>query len=115
MTLGQRIRQLRVERGWTQAELGQLAGMDGRNVTRYETDKVRPRKSMLKRLADAFDVSVDELEEAALVPELPIEDAELLHQFRMVARLNDEDKTALKRIISAVLVKNQVHSLTGLP
>ena len=46
------------------------------------------------------------------VTALGIRDPELLDQFRQIDRLNDSDKAALKRIIQAVIIKNQVQDLT---
>lgn len=61
MTLGQRIREERETRGWTQIELGRILGVTGTAVNRYEADARRPDPETLARLADLFRVSVDYL------------------------------------------------------
>ncbi len=112
MTIGAKIRKLRKERNLTQAQLGELAGVDIHNVTRYENGRVRPRAKLLQRFANALGVSVEELQAEEPVSQLGIRDPELLDQFRQIDRLNDSDKAALKRIIQAVIIKNQVQDLT---
>ena len=63
--------------------------------------------------AKVFNVPVESLLElSAGSQELDIPDPELYEQFQKIAELNEEDRFALKRIIQAVLVKNQIHSLT---
>lgn len=112
MTVGQKIRKLRKERDWTQAQLGERAGIDIHNVTRYENGRIRPRAKVLQRFADALGVAVEELLAEESPTELGIRDPELLEQFRQIDRLNESDKAALKRIIQAVIIKNQVQDLT---
>lgn len=113
MSLGAEIKKQRKLKGWTQIEMSQQSGIDVRNLSRYETDVVQPRRGTLEKLAEVFGVPVEEfLEVAASSNELTISDPELYEQFQQVAELDEEDRSALKRIISAVLVKNRVHSLT---
>lgn len=40
---------------------------------------------------------------------------ELLEQFQQISQLAEEDRSALKRIINAVIVKSRGHSLRGKP
>ncbi len=114
MSLGQEIKKQRKLRGWPQSELSEQSGIDVRNLSRYETDTVQPRKKTLIKLAEVFSVPVEELLDlSAVSQQIDIPDPELYEQFQQVAELNEEDRSALKRIIQAVLVKNQIHSLTG--
>ena len=112
MSLGEQLKKLRKTRGWTQAQLSKKTGIDKRNLSRYETDTVRPRRTMLEKLADVFEVDADELESIS-TNQLTIQDPELFEQFRMVEQLGEEDKKAIKCLINAVLVKNKVHKLTS--
>lgn len=109
MTLGQRIKQLRKERGWTQRELEQRAGLENRNLTRYESDKVRPRLESLTKIAEALEVSVDELTREE--PSHQFQDKELLNQFLAVEKMDEKDRFAIKRILQAMIVKSKVQNL----
>jgi transcriptional regulator with XRE-family HTH domain len=113
MDIGQRIRKLRKEKDWTQKELGNRMGMDHRNVTKYETGAAKPSVKVLKRFAEAFEITVDELlyDASQVKPEYLIQDNELLRQFREVEKLDEDDKTVVKRIIQAILMKKQLQEL----
>lgn len=66
MTLPNRVRELRLERGWTQDELAERAQVNPGQVSRIETGK---RPTMLVttalRFAAAFGVPLDDLYRAA--------------------------------------------------
>ncbi|MEV8048981.1 helix-turn-helix domain-containing protein [Streptomyces bacillaris] len=59
--IGRRIRALREDRGLTQIQLGERAGMDHKTVHRVEYATSDPSLSMLLRLAAALDVELAEL------------------------------------------------------
>lgn len=59
--LGKRIRYLRQQADLTQAQLGKLLGCSSSTVSLYEGGQRSPDTTMLVRLADVFDVSVDYL------------------------------------------------------
>lgn len=56
-TIGSRIRRLREERRWTQAELGDLVGTTGKTVGNWENDRFLPRNS-IGALEKVFGVSL---------------------------------------------------------
>ena len=60
-TLGDRICRYRLEKGLTQAELGKLVGASQRMINYYEVHGVSPSPALLVKIADALDVSLDEL------------------------------------------------------
>lgn len=58
---GAKIREVRKSRGMSQDELAELANLNRVTVTKYEAGRVEPGAQALVRIADALDVSVDEL------------------------------------------------------
>lgn len=58
-----RIRELRRERGITQAQLAALLGVQQNTASQWETGDRRPSSSILPRLAAALDCTIDELYE----------------------------------------------------
>ena len=60
-SLGELLRQLRRERGWTQGELGRRAGLTDVTVGHYEAGKTYPSIRRLSGLARALGVPVEEL------------------------------------------------------
>lgn len=62
--LGKHLRKLRKskgENGVSIEEIAYKAGIDAQNLRKYELGRQEMRVSMLKRLADAFEISVSEL------------------------------------------------------
>lgn len=57
MPIGSRIRSLRLERGLTQKQLGDLCGMADSAIRRYESDRGNPTDKTLRRIAAALGVS----------------------------------------------------------
>ena len=60
-TFGMMIAGLRKERGMTQLELAEKMGVTDKAVSKWERDLSFPDVSSLPRLAEIFDISVDEL------------------------------------------------------
>lgn len=59
--LGNKIAALRKERNMTQAELAQKMGVTDKAVSKWERELSCPDVSSLPRLAEVFEISVDEL------------------------------------------------------
>lgn len=59
--LGSRIAQARKERGMTQQALAEALGIAQQTLGHYEVARARIAADLLPRLADALDVSLDEL------------------------------------------------------
>jgi len=60
-TLGPRIKRLRLQRGWTQVELGARAKITGEYVTLIEGGKRTGTVAVLQRLATALGVPLGDL------------------------------------------------------
>lgn len=60
-TFGAMIAALRKERGMTQLELAEQMGVTDKAVSKWERDLSFPDVSSLPRLAEIFEISVDEL------------------------------------------------------
>lgn len=59
--LGDRIKLLRNEQGMTQEQLGDYLNLSRSSVKGYEIDGVEPSLSVLVKIADIFNVSLDYL------------------------------------------------------
>lgn len=59
--IGDLIKKARQTRGWDQAELAARIGATQQSVSRWELGASRPRRNLVRRLADVFEVEVDEL------------------------------------------------------
>ena len=77
MTLGQKLKKLRTEKGLTQKELADRLHVTFQTVSKWENDENEPDISTLKELAKLYDCSVDYLiseDEEEIVEETPVED-----------------------------------------
>lgn len=114
MSLGERIARLRKQREWTQDDLGERIGVHPRHVSRLENDKMKPSGTTLSRLAQTFELSVDEL--LAEDGETPtIRDPQLLRTFHQAQELDDQDRAMLVRLIQALLTRKRVEQALDLP
>ena len=59
--LANRIKNLRIRKGFSQEELAEISGLSLRTIQRIENGETEPRGDSLKRLSSAFEVSPDEI------------------------------------------------------
>jgi transcriptional regulator with XRE-family HTH domain len=111
--IGERIRILRKKRGWTQDQLGEVVGMHGRHIGRYETDKTKPSAKALQKLAEVFEVSVDELLQEHDKPTLEtlLKDKELIKLFQEVETLEEKDRMVAKGVLHALVMKKHLQQV----
>lgn len=57
MTIGEKIKHLRKQKGVTQTELSELTGIHQVSITKYENDKMIPHPSQLQKIIKALNVS----------------------------------------------------------
>ena len=113
MTLGQRIQELRKKANLSQSDLAAKIEISYPQMSRYEIKDVQPPAGVLKRLADAFGVSIDFLVNGTLEQkaERSLDDNELLQQFKEVEQMNDDDRSTIKKLIDAFITKKKVQKL----
>lgn len=61
MTIGERIKKARKDKGWTQAQLAAEAGTTSISISFYETGRMFPSVLNLISIADALGVTLDDL------------------------------------------------------
>ena len=61
INLGQKLKELRKSESLTQQQLADKLQISRVNYTRYETNAARPDYETLIKIADFFDVSLDEI------------------------------------------------------
>lgn len=59
MTVGEKIKTFRSIRGISQNMLGQLAGIDGTTIRKYELGSRNPKPDQLLKIANALGVSIN--------------------------------------------------------
>lgn len=61
MTFGEKVRELRAKRGWTQEQLGEMLNVTHHAVSKWETGPHMPPAGGLKDLSSLFHVTIDDL------------------------------------------------------
>ena len=61
INLGEKLKELRLSEKLTQQQLADKLQISRVNYTRYETNAVRPDYELLIKIADFYDISLDEL------------------------------------------------------
>jgi len=110
--IGERIKRLRLERGWTQTELADRVGTTKRSIIHYETHGKYPPAPILAAMAGAFNLTM----EALMAPEEPKrrlkrdepnlldnpDDRRLWRRFRQFKQLPERDQRAILRMLDAM-------------
>ncbi len=111
--LSERIQHLRKQKELTQAELAKKAGVSLTQMARYETKNIQPPADVLVKLANIFGTTVDFLVSGATEDKAKaqLKDTELLQQFKEVEQLSDKDKTIIKTLIEAFLMRKQLQQI----
>lgn len=115
MTLGEKIRRLRRDRGWTQAEFAAQVGVHERHVLRWEKDRHQPTGRTLEKIAQVFGVPVGDLFDRNEVVDESPEDATLRRQFQEIKALSEDERFAIGMVIDAFLTKRRVEHLVSQP
>jgi len=110
MDIARKIRELRKEKDWSQAQLGEKIGVTQRHVSSWENGANVPSADALIRLSEALKVSIDYL----LLDNVPregthkIDDFSLYDLFRQAEDLPDEEKTAIEQLLSGLVFRHKV-------
>lgn len=105
-----RLKDLRIEYGYTQADLAKFLELEAPAISKYELGLREPSLAVLNKLSEIFNVSIDYLLGKTDTKEL--EDIEINDDDIDVAfyegykDLEDEDKEVMRNTLKAFLRKN---------
>lgn len=104
-TMSQRITLLRKQKGMTQNDLADKAGISKAQMSRYMTKDAQPTAQVLSKLADALGVSADYLlngdTDAKAVASLS--HAEVIQQYKEVDQLPADERATVIKVVAALL------------
>lgn len=114
MPLGEQIKSLRKELGWSQADLAGRIGGDAGQISRYENGKITPSVDVVVRLAELFDVATDYL----LIDGAPRRAFKALtdplaDRLTDLATLDEADRAALTHILDGLLANTRIRAALG--
>lgn len=114
LPLGERLKQLRQEHGWSQADLAAKIGTDPGQISRYENGKMTPSAEAVVRLAQILDVTTDYLliesspRRALRAPENILGD-----RLNTVSELTADELAVVLSVIDGLVAKNRLRTLAG--
>jgi transcriptional regulator with XRE-family HTH domain len=108
--LAENIRKVRKKRGWSQSELGEIIGSHLSHINRIETGKHDPSLGVLKKIANALNVSIDFLVNGTEddLKEVKIEDKNMAERIKLLNTLDPEDRKVVIKVIDAMLTKKKI-------
>ena len=114
MSFGAKLKLLRKEKGWSQDELAHHAQIDGRQISRYENDRVVPSVEVIIKVAQAFDVSIDFLLlDKATRRTLNAPQSKLVQRILEMGPLSGDDEKSLLHMLEAIEAKNKLKALAA--
>lgn len=110
MTLGEKIKMLRKDRKWSQAELADRLSVHVTHISRLETDRYAPSLDLLRKLAQIFEVTTDYLlyEQMDNNGPLNLKDKSLFEKMKLLDELEEPDRHVIHGVIDAFLTKRQM-------
>jgi transcriptional regulator with XRE-family HTH domain len=113
MTLGERIKRLRMERGWSQTQLALKLDVHPKQVSGWERGAHTPSTDVLVKIAEVLGVSLDYLafEKREASRRVDIADVELLGKLEELDKLPDADKATVKAVIDSFILKSRFQRL----
>ena len=110
MEVGEKIKQIRKDKGLQQKAVALEVGLDQSNYNKVENGKREPSLEVLQKLSIILGVSIDEL----LSPEnnkkpsvVTVEDKTISEKIRLMEQLEEEDKNVLYRMLDTMLTKQK--------
>lgn len=105
---GERVKQLRKDKGWTQKELGNKIGVTYAQLNKYEGGTNAPPLDKLHTLASALETTIDFLVTGNLAEHMPIHNTRLIQRFQELEAFAPEDQETVIKLIDAMIVKRRV-------
>lgn len=116
MAMHEKLRMLRQEKGWTQAELADKVSVHQKQISSYERGVTSPSTEVLIKLAEVLDVTLDYLAFTAkggAQGKLNLHDRELLRRFEAVDGLPDTYRSLAKEMLDLLVLKHRFQSLAA--
>jgi transcriptional regulator with XRE-family HTH domain len=108
VNVGERIREYRKKRKLTQKELGKLIECDAGTISLYERGKFNPAAHIIIALADALEITTDELLREGSLSHAKsfLKDEELLFILTKLDDLPLKNRTTIKNLLKLLVNNN---------
>jgi len=115
MLFSQRLKELRLEKGYTLSKLAELTDIHEKTLFRYEKGSILPVAEKLRAIADVFGVSADYfLFEHALKTGIPkVNDPLLYDRYLILEQLSPRDRDAAITLLDALVARMKLKELVS--
>lgn len=110
MTVGEKIKQLRKDKGLQQKTVATDVGLDQSNYNKVENGKREPSVEVLQKLSVILGVTVNELlnpDNKQQPTPVAVEDKTVSEKIRLVEQLEEEDKNVIYKMLDTMLTKKK--------
>jgi transcriptional regulator with XRE-family HTH domain len=112
-TFAERLKELRKNRGLSQAELSNLIEVHFTQVSRYERGETKPNAEAMTKLAKVLDTTTDYLMNGTtddIVQEVGL-DKELVNRFKQVQNMPSDEKKTVLSLMDAFIAKMRIQTM----
>ena len=110
--LPEKLKKLRLNKGWSQGQLGQKLGVNVQAISKYENGHACPPTNMVIKIASIYDVSLDYLlRNKSDLAVSKISNNDLLECIEEIENLSSEDQQVLTTLIEAFIKKTKFEQL----
>lgn len=105
MNIGNKISDLRKEKGLTRDVLGKSVGTSGAVIGRYEREEITPSIDVAAKIADALDVSLDYLTGGTSTM---IRDKKMLYRLEFLQKVSQKERDTILHVLDSILQTAQI-------
>jgi transcriptional regulator with XRE-family HTH domain len=105
---GARLALLRKAAGYTQMELAKEIGVSQRVIAYYEGETQHPPANLLPKLAQALNITTDELLGIKPVNKAPKADSRLQRRFRQIEKMDAREKRQIIQLLDTFIEREQL-------
>lgn len=111
MSIGEKIKYYREQKGFSQMELGLYSGINNKTISSYETNRQSPHSNNLTKIANALDISITQLYDLKIENQQYISDeeinsmsiGEILRYYRNLNKLTQDELAKLCGISGEII------------
>lgn len=106
--IGDRITQLRKQQGWSQTELAKRIGASREAIGKYERNEALPSIETAKKIADAFQVTLDYMVDEKALPTF---DKKTVNRLKDIQGLEEKEREHVYALLDAFLARTKMQSI----
>jgi transcriptional regulator with XRE-family HTH domain len=108
----ERLKQLRLYKGWSQGQVALKIGTDVNRISKYERGVFSPTTDMVIKLADLFEVSVDYLiRQDNTMKASSIQNPQLIRYMEEIDQLSESEQTIVINFLDAYVKRKRFEEL----